>query len=81
VASEASQRGHVGSFEPWLEEWIVDADLKDFFGSVDHEKLLTVVAQQIAAGRVLRLIEAMLKAGAMRKGGSFQQSAGLLKAG
>ena len=26
-------------------EWIVDADLKDFFGSVDHEKLLTLVAQ------------------------------------
>ena len=27
-------------------EWIVDADLKDFFGSVDHEKLLTLVAQR-----------------------------------
>ena len=23
-------------------EWIVDADLEDFFGSVDHEKLLTL---------------------------------------
>src|SRR5215467_13136339 len=29
-------------------EWIVDADLKDFFGSVDHEKLLTLVAQRVA---------------------------------
>ena len=37
-------------------EWIVDADLKDFFGSVDHEKLLTLVAQRVADGRVLRLI-------------------------
>ncbi|MGB2888128.1 MAG: reverse transcriptase domain-containing protein, partial [Candidatus Acidiferrales bacterium] len=27
-------------------EWIVDADLRDFFGSVDHEKLLTLVAQR-----------------------------------
>ena len=26
-------------------EWIVDADLKDFFGSVDHEKLMTLVNQ------------------------------------
>ena len=26
-------------------EWIVDADLKDFFGSVEHDKLLTLVAQ------------------------------------
>ena len=43
-------------------EWIVDADLKDFFGSVDQEKLLTVVTQRIADGRVHRLIEGMLKA-------------------
>lgn len=49
-------------------EWIVDADLKDFFGSVEHEKLLTLVARQIADGRVLRLIEAMLKAGSDGKG-------------
>jgi retron-type reverse transcriptase len=35
-------------------EWIVDADLRDFFGSVDHEKLFTLVAQRIADGRVLR---------------------------
>ena len=34
-------------------EWIVDADLKDFFGSVDHEKLLTLVAQRVSDGRVL----------------------------
>ncbi|MGD0236863.1 MAG: reverse transcriptase domain-containing protein, partial [Syntrophorhabdales bacterium] len=26
-------------------EWIVDADLEDFFGSVDHEKLLLLVRQ------------------------------------
>ena len=32
-------------------EWIVDADLKDFFGSADHEKLMTLVAQRIADGR------------------------------
>src|SRR5260370_29109190 len=47
-------------------EWIVDADLRDFFGSVDHEKLLTLVAQRVADGRVLRLIKAMLKAGSYR---------------
>jgi len=44
-------------------EWIVDADLKDFFGSADHEKLLTLVAQRVADSRVLRLIKAMRKAG------------------
>jgi group II intron reverse transcriptase/maturase len=49
-------------------EWIVDADLKDFFGSVDQEKLMTLVAQRIADGRVLRLIEGMLRAGCMVNG-------------
>jgi retron-type reverse transcriptase len=38
-------------------EWIVDAELKDDFGSIDHEKLLTLVAQRVADGRVLTLIE------------------------
>ena len=49
-------------------EWIVDADLRDFFGSADHEKLLTLVAQRVADSRVLRLIKAMLKAGSYGKG-------------
>ena len=49
-------------------EWIVDADLRDFFGSADHEKLLTLVAQRVADSRVLRLIKAMLKAGSYSKG-------------
>src|SRR5277367_159087 len=57
-------------------EWIVDADLKDFFGSVDHEKLHTLVAQRIADGRVLRLIEAMLKAGSYGKGQLFPSERG-----
>jgi group II intron reverse transcriptase/maturase len=49
-------------------EWIVDADLSDFFGSADHEKLLTLVAQRVSDGRVLRLIRSMLKAGCMAEG-------------
>jgi RNA-directed DNA polymerase len=57
-------------------EWIVDADLKDFFGSVDHAKLLTLVAQRVADGRVLRLIEAMLKAGSYARGRLFPSERG-----
>ncbi len=62
-------------------EWIVDADLKDFFGSVNHEKLLTLVAQRIADGRVLRLIEAMLKAGSYEKGRFFPTERGTPQGG
>jgi RNA-directed DNA polymerase len=52
-------------------EWIVDADLKDYFGTIDHEKLVTLVAQRVADGRVLTLIEQMLTAGYMEKGRKF----------
>ena len=62
-------------------EWIVDADLKDFFGSADHEKLLTLVAQRIADGRVLRLIRAMLKAGSYGKGRLFPSERGTPQGG
>ena len=43
-------------------EWIVDADLSNFFGTVDHEKLVALVAKRVSDGRVLRLIRSMLKA-------------------
>ncbi len=49
-------------------EWVVDADLKNFFGTVDHDKLITLVAQRVSDGRVLRLIRAMLEAGCMADG-------------
>jgi len=62
-------------------EWIVDADLKDFFGSVDHAKLLTLVSQRIADGRVLRLIEATLKAGSYGKGRLFPTERGTPQGG
>jgi group II intron reverse transcriptase/maturase len=62
-------------------EWIVDADLRDFFGSVDHEKLLTLVAQRVADGRVLRLIKGMLKAGSYGQGQLFPTECGTPQGG
>ena len=62
-------------------EWIVDADLRDFFGSVDHEKLLSLVAQRVADGRVLRLLKAMLKAGSYGNGRLFPSERGTPQGG
>jgi group II intron reverse transcriptase/maturase len=62
-------------------EWIVEGDLKDFFGSVEHEKLLALLAQQIADGRVLCLIEAMLKAGSYGKGRLYPTERGTPQGG
>jgi len=44
-------------------EWVVDADLKDFFGSADHGKIMELLNQRVADGRVLRLLESMMKVG------------------
>jgi RNA-directed DNA polymerase len=62
-------------------EWIVDADLRNFFGSVEHEKLLTLVGQRIADGRVLRLIEQMLKAGCIAEGKRLETEQGTPQGG
>lgn len=42
---------------------MLDADIKSFFDSVDHESLLKVLAVRIADKRVLRLIEQWLTVG------------------
>ena len=62
-------------------EWIVDADCKDFFGSVDPAKLLTLVSQRIADGRGLRRREAMLQAGSYGKGRLFPTERGTPQGG
>jgi hypothetical protein len=62
-------------------EWIVDADLKGYFGSVDHEKLMTLVAQRVADGRVLTLIEQMLAAGYQEQGRLFPTPQGTPQGG
>jgi RNA-directed DNA polymerase len=62
-------------------EGIVDADLKDYVGTIDHEKLLTVVARRVADGRVLTLIERLLTAGYMQPGRLFPTSQGTPQGG
>src|SRR5438045_7742202 len=43
--------------------WVLDADIRSFFDSVDHEWLLRMVAHRVADPRVLRLIRMWLEAG------------------
>ena len=62
-------------------EWIVDADLKNYFGTVDHEKLITLVARKVADGRVLRIIESMLKADCYAEGRLFPTKEGTPQGG
>jgi RNA-directed DNA polymerase len=48
--------------------WVVDADLKGYFDSIPQDKLMTRVAEPIADGALLELIEKFLKQGVMETG-------------
>lgn len=48
--------------------WILDADIENFFGRVDHDWLIGFMQHRIADSRILRLIVKWLKAGIMEKG-------------
>ena len=48
--------------------WVLDADIRSFFDSVDHEWLLRMLAHRIADPRVLRLIRMWLEAGILESG-------------
>jgi len=41
--------------------YIVDADLKSYFDTIPHDRLMALVGQQVSDGRVLNLIEMFLK--------------------
>jgi RNA-directed DNA polymerase len=45
--------------------YVVDADLKSYFDTIPHDRLLALVGQKVSDGRVLSLIEAFLKQGVM----------------
>lgn len=62
-------------------EWVVDADLKNFFGSVDHAKLLTLINQRVSDGRVLGLIQQILKAGCVAEGKRLPTEEGVPQGG
>lgn len=48
--------------------WILDADIRSFFDSVDHEWLQRMVAHRVADRRIQRLIRKWLRAGVLEEG-------------
>lgn len=56
--------------------WVVDIDLKDFFGTIDHGKLMDILRMRISDKRLLRYLWRMLKAGILIEGNCFEQEQG-----
>ena len=48
--------------------WVLDADIRGFFDTIDHEWLVKFVEHRIADRRILRLIQKWLRAGVSEEG-------------
>ena len=61
--------------------WVIDADIRDYFGSINHDKLLLLVKQRITDRRVLKLIKGWLKAGVLENGQYSESTLGAPQGG
>jgi len=61
--------------------WVVDADIKSFFDTVDHEWLMKFLEHDIEDKNFLRYVKRFLKAGIMEEGKYHESDAGVPQGG
>ena len=49
-------------------EWVVDFDIEKYFDTVNHDKLISILREQVNDSATLHLIRSFLKAGVMENG-------------
>jgi RNA-directed DNA polymerase len=55
---------------------VVDADLKSYFDTIPHDRLLAAIGRKVSDGRVLRLLESFLKQRIMDAAGAWTPEEG-----
>lgn len=61
--------------------WVVDADLKSYFDTIPHEKLLVLVKRKVSDSRVLELVRKFLNQGVLEEGKTWTPEAGTPQGG
>jgi RNA-directed DNA polymerase len=61
--------------------WVLELDIEDFFGSLDHQRLREILGRRVRDGVLLRLIGKWLRAGVLEEGNLTHPEAGTPQGG